>query len=268
MPKKSTELSTQISEETLALLKDSFPVETSFQRTLLPRISLVSQDVTEGKGKAMKVITEAGTFLQEHQTDELDEKGKKKWSKDEIGTDIEVIIFYRRHQLKFYDGVSYTSSPVYDEENEVVPLFKDKAEVDRGTPAELKARPAYQGTTAKGKPTSKLEDNRVLYVLYKDEVHQMNLRGNSMYAFMAYMKTTVVPSVVTRISSEPKENGAIAWNQCTFEVSRKLNEDEARDVLLHVKDVQDSIKNEKAFFAAQTPKTDDQKALEKEASKF
>ncbi len=261
---KKTELANVMSQDTLALLRESFPVEPSFNRTLLPRLSLVSQDVTEGKGKAMKVITEAGTFLTEKETEEKNEAGKKIWAKEEIGTEIEAIIFFKRKQLKFYDGEKYTSSPVYDTDDQIIPLFKDKQEVDRGTPAELKSRPIYQGKSAKGKDISKLEENRVLYVLYKGEPYQMNLRGNSMYAFMSYSKSVVIPSVVTKMSSEAKENGAIAWNQMTFEAVRSLNEKEGQEVVIRLKEAVESIKQEKEYFA----QTDEEKANAKEVSKF
>ncbi len=273
MPKKqSTELTTQMSNETLELLKQSYPVEQGFQRTLLPRLGMFSQNVTEGKGKAMKVVAEAGTFFTEHQSDEVDENGKKKWEKTELGTEIEATIFYRRKQLKFFDGTSYTSSPVYDSDDQIIPLFKDKAEVDRGTPAELKARPMYQGVSAKGKPISKLEENRVLYVLYAGQVYQTNVRGTSMYAFMTYSKGITPPTVLTRISSEAKENGSISWSQMTFETVRVLDENEAREVLLNVREVEKAIEQEKAFFANKesttTANSPEEKTLALEVEKF
>src|ERR1035437_7623570 len=171
----SKELVTKLNEEQLVQLENSYPVETSFNRILLPRLSMISQDKTEGKGKAMKVVAEAGTFQTEVQTEEVDENGKKVWEKKELGTEIEAVILYERKQLRFYDSANenYTSSPIYDNEDQIVPLFCDKAEVARGTPAELKAIPAYQGLSAKGKPISKLEENRILYVLLDEVVYQM-----------------------------------------------------------------------------------------------
>ncbi len=266
MSKKTTAVAVVADEKSIEILRSEFPVETSFQKTLLPRIGLASQDVTEevknkaGK-KEIKVITEAGTFSIDRQGDEVDEKGKKIWDKEEIGSEFEGVILFRRNQLKFYDGKNYTSSPVYDNNDQVLPLFCEKAEVDRGTPAELKARTQYQGVSAKGKPISKLEDNRILYILYKGEIYQMNLRGTSMYAYLTYCKDLnakglLPPAVNTRFSSEAKENGAISWNQMTFEVANNLDNDEIADVIARVESIKADIKAENSFF--ESKKADDE----------
>lgn len=248
--KKNTEVSTHVSEEALALLRESYPVEQSVNRILLPRIGLVSQDKTEGKGKAMKVVQEAGTFYIERQTDEINEEGKKVWAKEDIGTSFEGIILFQRKQLRFYDSAteSYTSSPIYDNDDEIVPLFKDKQEVDRAKPSELKARKEYKGVSAKGKAISKLEENRILYVLKDGEVFQLNLRGTSMFAFMAYAKKVLPPSVLTSFGSEPKENGSIAWSQMTFRAMRHLDESEVTDIHAKIVDIKDAIVREKAQY--------------------
>ncbi len=266
MPKKqSTEVAVQMSDATLELLKQSFPVEASFQRILLPRISMRSQDLLEGKGKSARVTEEAGTFFTETQVEELDENGKKKWVKKDLGKSIEVIIFFRRKQLKFFDGEKYTSSPIYDTDDQVVPLFRDKVEVNRGTPAELKARKEYQGVSAKGKAISKLEENRILYILHEGQIYQLSIRGTSMYAFMTYAKSLLTPSsVLTKLGSEEKQNGSISWSQMTFEVVRNLTSEEGKEVLQSVKEIENSVETEKQFFANQQPKTDtdDQNAIE------
>lgn len=251
---KKNELSVVASEESLAILRDSYPVESGFQRTFYPRLGMYSQDVTEGKGKAMKVVTEAGMFYVEYQSDEIDpETGKKIWTREEIGTSFEAIILFQRKQLRFYDSANetYTSSPVYDLDDEVLPLFCNKAEVDRGTPAELKSREIYKGKSAKGKDISKLEDNRILYVLYKDKVYQMNLRGTSMYAFKTYKSKIASPNtVLTHMSSEAKENGSIAWNQMTFEAKRTITQEEADQVQAHLENIKGDIAAEKGYFAS------------------
>jgi len=245
---KKNELVVKPTDEQLAILRNSYPVEESFQRTLLPRLGMASQDVTEGKGKAMKVVREAGTFFIEKQTDEKNESGKSIWSSDEIGTEIDVVILFERKQLRYYDGEKYTSSPVYDTNDQVLPLFKDKQEVDRGTVTELRTRPIYQGLSAKGKAISKLEENRILYVLYKDEMYQLNIRGTSLYSFLDYKKTVRPNEVVTHLESESKENGAISWNQMTFDEVRPINSEESDSVITHLKDIQDGISAEKTFY--------------------
>lgn len=245
----SKEITTRASQEIMEQLKQSFPTDPGVNRIMLPRLSMASQDKTEGKGKAMKVVTEAGTFFIERQSDEIDEEtGKKIWTKEEIGKNFEGIILYQRKQLRYYDDSTqtYTSSPIYDEDDEVVPLWCNKAEVARGTPAELKKQ--YMYTDKEGKEKSKLEDNKILYVLYNGEVFQMNLRGSSMYSFKAYARKFVPNTVLTAFSSEAKEKGSIAWNQMEFKAVRELNQEEAEAVIAKLSEIATSIKMEKATY--------------------
>lgn len=253
MAKKSTEVSTVLAPEILAELKASFPIDSSFNRVLLPRLGMHSQDKFEGKGKAAKLVKEAGIFYVEKQGEEVDEDtGKKLWEKELLGTTIEGVILFQRKQLSYYDEASesYTSSPIYDTDDQILPLFKDKAEVDRGTPAELKSRKIYQGISKKGKPMSKLEDNSILYVLYDGEVHQLNLRGTSMFAWKAYNRTVqpVASAVITTFFSEAQESGSIAWNQMTFTKKRDITAEEAQVVVEKVREIKEGIAAEKAFY--------------------
>lgn|SRR3990167_521284 len=247
--KQTKELATLPNERALTELKASFPVEQGFTRSFLPRLSMVSQDRTEGKGKSMKVVAEAGTFFEERQDEEENGEGKKEWIKKELGSKVKGIILYQRKQLRLYDEKTemYTSSPIYDEENQVIPLFCNKAEVARGTPADLKALYQYEKD---GKTKSKLEDNRVLYVLKDDEIFQLSLRGSSMYSWMTFAKKVLPPSVLVELSSEPMEKGQISWNKMTFEVVRPLNADEVKDVMLRVVEIKDGIAQERAYYAS------------------
>lgn len=253
------ELAVAATDAQLAALGQEFPVELGFTAVLLPRLGMVSQDQTEGKGKNMKVVAEAGTFFIERQNDEVDpETNQKGWDRTELGTDTEGVILYQRKQLKYYDEAKeeYTSSPVYDNEDEVLPLFCNKKEVARGTPAEL--RKLYPGTSkSSGKPISLLEDNKILYVLMKTEenpdgeVLQLNLRGSSMYSFKSYARKVLPPSVVTRFNSEAKEKGSIEWNMMTFEVARQLSKPEVDDVLERIATIKTDIEAVKAAFGGQ-----------------
>lgn len=243
-----------IDEETFAILRESYPVEQGGgNKIFLPRLGMVSQDKVEetgtGRNKTIKVIAPAGEFFIENQTEEVDENGKRMWDRKELGDTIEGIILYQRKQLKMYDEKTeqYTSSPVYDDESEIVPLFCDKVEVAKGTPEELKAK--YQYTADNGKTRSKLEDNRILYVLYDGEVYQMNLRGSSMYSFMTYARSVLVPSVITQFSSESKEKGTIAWNQMTFTAVRPLGQKEALDIAGRVQEIRSTVEAEKAQYS-------------------
>lgn len=263
--KKETGVATVASDAALAALRQEFPTEPSFNRVLLPRLGLVTQDITEEsrdpktKKKVVNIVTEAGTFYTEHQSEEVNpETQQKEWEREELGTETEGIILFQRKQLKFYDGEKYTSSPVYDSDDEVLPLFKDKVEVDRGTPAELKSRDIYQGKSAKGKDVSKLEDNRVLYVLKDGEIYQLNLRGTSMYAYMQYGRKVTPNTVVTAFNSEPKENGATQWNQMTFTVVRPVNGEEAPDIIAKIQEIKQGIAQEKGFYSSQKSAEDRQ----------
>lgn len=243
------EIATTANEEVLAQLRQSFPTDPGVQRFMLPRINMASQDKTEGKGKNMKVVTEAGTFFLEAQGDEIDEEtGKKIWIKDEIGASFEGIIIFQRKQLKYYDEVNnkFASTPIYDNDDEIIPLFADKKEIKRGTPQVLKGD--YNYVDKDGKTKCRLEDNRILYVLYKEEMYQMNLRGSSMWSFRSYVKSVNPSEVVTKCSSEAKEKGSIAWNQMTFKIARNLNQEEAESVLAKVKEIQSAILMEKAAY--------------------
>src|SRR3990167_3200177 len=170
MTKNTKALVSQANETSLSELKNQYPIERGFQRILLPRLSMASQDKYEGKGKTAKLIKEAGIFTIERQTDEEDDTGKKIWLKEELGDKVEGVVIYQRKQLRLYDEKTemYTSSPIYDEDDQIIPLFCNKKEVARGTPAELKT--IYQYKDKDGKTKSKLEDNRALYFLKDDEV--------------------------------------------------------------------------------------------------
>lgn len=276
---KTKELSTQVSEETLAIIDASFPREAVANRISLPRISMVSQDKTKesgtGKNKKIELLVAAGTFFTERPTDKEDEEtGKKIWEKEELGDSFEGIILYQRKMLRMFEDEKFTSSPPYDGDNEIIPLWCDKSEIDRGTPAQLKAKYEYKDPKT-GKIKSKLEDNRIVYVknVKDDTIYQLNLRGTSMYSFFTYgRKVPRLPLVVTRFGSEPKENGSISWNQMTFDVVRKLSQSEAEEVAKNVQDIRETITAEKAQFGrndtASDAADDDQKALVVEATRI
>lgn len=251
---KSTALAVAPDASQLATLDNLFPQEPGFVDKLFPRITYVSQDQLEGKGKDKKVVVEAGTFFKEYETDEIGEDGKKVWEKEELGQSIDFTIIFQRKQLKYYDEGTeeFTSSPVYDTDDEIVPLFLNKKEIFRGTPAELKSK--YEYTDKEGKKKSRLEENRILYVIYEGEVHQLNLRGSSMYSFLTYARKTKVNAVVTTVTSEAKEKGTIEWNQMVFTPTRQITKSEADDVIAHTLEIVEGIKAKKAFFASQDNK--------------
>lgn len=244
--KKENKVIAIIDTELLAELKELYPAEVNnFNRISLPRLGFASQDVIEGVGKAKKVTVEAGTFFIERQTEELDENGKKVWSKTEIGPVLEGIILYHRYQLSYYDESKeeYSSTPVYDSQDEVLPLFCAKKQVAKGTPAELKAMYKFVGED--GKEKSKLKDNRIVYVLHKDELFQLNLHGSSMYSFMKYTRTVNPPTVVTEFASEFQEKGKIQWNMMTFNPKGNVSAELIGDIVTKMKEIKMAIQLEK-----------------------
>lgn len=245
------------SNEALQTLQNEFPVDPGFDRALFPRLSFKAQDVTEGKGKKMKVVTEAGTFFTERQSDEVNKDGKKEWDKEELGKEVEGIIVFQRKQLRMYDEATeeYTSSPIFDAVDEIIPLFCGKTEVHRGTPEELKKH--YEYKDKNGKTRSKLEENRILYVMLDDvdsELYQLNLRGSSMYSFLGFARKNLVPSLLVTMNSEEKEKGSIEWNQMTFEPKRALDGKEVETVIAKVAEIKEGIVAEKSYYAAQSEK--------------
>lgn len=235
-----------VDKKMLAELKDLYPVEqNSFTKIMLPRLSFSSQDVMSGEGKKKVCTVEAGTFFTERQSDEVNAEGKKIWKKEEIGSAMTGVILYHRYQLSYYDESTeeYTSSPVYDSQDEVLPLWCNKKEIARATPKELKAM--YKFIDKDGKEKSKLKDNRVLYVLYQGELMQLDLHGSSMFSFMKYARTVVPASVMTAFASEPQEKGTIKWNMMTFKPVHNLPAEQIQDVILKVKDIVMAIQAEK-----------------------
>ncbi len=246
-------ITTQADADLLAQLAAAYPQDAGVARMLLPRLTFKSQDVMEGTGKNKKVVIEAGTFFTERATDEKDTDGKTVWDKEELGLTIEGFIVYKRKQLRYYDEPNdvFYSTPIFDDVNDVLPLFKGKEQHARGTTAELKAM--FEYVNEEGKTRSKLEDNVVLYVLYADELYQLSLRGSSMYSFKDYERkvSPSVSAVLTHFNSQPQEKGSIQWNQMTFTALRTVTSDEARTVLSHQADIKHHIDLERAYYASQ-----------------
>ncbi len=250
--KASTEVANVMSAEVTSALADLFPVEQSTQKIMLPRLGMFSQDKYEKdpKTKEITLVKEAGVFYTEIRGDDIvNEDGSTSFNfvKTEIGSEIEGIILYTRKQLSHYDGdtETYTSSPIYDTDDEVIPLWCNKAEIERGTPAELKAK--YP--PAPGKKLSSLKENKIVYVLYLGEVFQLNLSGSSMYSFKDYAKKIRPNTVVTRFSSEPQSKGDVSWNQMTFVPVRSLTAEEGEDIRTKTLDIIETVRAEKAQFA-------------------
>ena len=248
---KDNVLTTTADAAALAAFAAQFPQESGFSRLMLPRLTFKAQDVFEGKGKNKTVVIEAGTFFTERPTEEKDENGKPVWDKQELGLDIEGFIVYKRKQLRYYEESTETfySTPIFDDVNSILPLFAGGKKVATGTPAELKK--TFEFTNEEGKLRSKLEDNVVLYIVYKDDLYQLSLRGSSMYSFMDFArKVAISPSAhLIHFSSEAQSKGSIEWNQMTFKPVRTITTDEMNMMQEHITAIKDAIDAEREFYA-------------------
>lgn len=263
MPSPSRALVKAPSKEVLDALAIYFPADEGFTNISLPRISFVSQDVVEetgtGRSKQIKVVVPGGTFYQEKQeVDEngkpvLNDEGKPSWIKTEIGDAIDLQVIFQRKQLKYFDqpSKSFVSSNVFDDNEEIVKLYANKAEIASGTPAELKKSYEFEDKRT-NKVKSALEDNRVLYVLFEGELHQLNLRGTSMYAWLTYARSVrpSPPAVITHIESEYKESGSINWNQMVFTALRDATAEEAQKAAEDMRELIATIEERKSRDAA------------------
>lgn len=260
MAKKETALMVQASETQLAELAQAFPQEASFTRIQVPRLGMLATDKTQtdkvnGK-KVINVIASAGTFFIEKESDEEvtreDGTKGKEWTKDYLDEENpEVIIVFQRKQLRYYDNKEekFTSSPIFDRDDEIVPLFKDRKKVASGTVAELKA--LYPGFTKAGKPTSLLKEEKILYVIKDGELFQMNIGGSHLWSFQSYCKKVAPPTVVTMLGSTEEVKGDNEWNKMSFEPVRLINMGEYELVKEKLAEIISAIQSEKDYFSSQ-----------------
>lgn len=248
----TTELSTTISAEQLAELKALNPQGDSFQRINVPRLGMLAKDLTEetgtGKSKKIDVIQPAGAFYIERET--TNEDGERVWEKEFIdGETIDVLVAFNRKQLSMWDDGAkvFTNSPIYDEDTQVIPLWEGGKEIAKATPKELQEM--YPALTAKGKPTSKLKEVKILYVIYKDEVYQMNLSQSSKYEFLTYVKGVHPSTVVTVIGSKEQTHGSNTYNVMTFKNAGTVNMEQYEAIKSTATMIKEAIEAEKAYYA-------------------
>lgn len=248
MSKKNT-----LTPEQIALLNEAYPVSESSSRLSLPCLGMLSKDITEetgtGKKKTIKVIEAAGTFYTERDLGEVDEDtGKKVWTKKYLSEEIDVIIVYHRKQLRMYDeGLKkFFSTPLYDSKDQVIPLYMDRKRVAIGTQEELQAK--FPTTNSKGKMSSKLKEEMILFVIYEGELFQCNLSQSSKWAFMAYKKSLNPSTVTTRISSVEETFGSNTYRKMTFESLGTIDGDSFDLVLESQKTVKNQAEADAQYF--------------------
>lgn len=210
-----------ISQEQIEKLNEAYPVSEEGNRLTLPRFGMLSKDIIEesgtGKTKKIKIIQAAGTFFTESDKGEVNEEGKKIWTKEFIdGETVDVIITFHRKQLRKFDSSleKFISSPIYDSADQVIPLYLDKQIIHKGTQKELQTM--YPALTQKGKPTSDLKENTILYILYKNELYQCDLSQSSKWEFMSYKRTVNPSTVFTTLGSVEETFGKNTYRKMTF----------------------------------------------------
>ena len=262
-----------ITEEQIAELNAAYPISEESNRLTLPRLGMLSKDLTEssgsGKTKKITVIQAAGTFYTESDKGEVDEDGKKVWTKEFIeGEDINVNIVYHRRQLRMYDSSleKFYSTPIFDNGDQVVPLYLDRQVVLTGTQAELQSK--FPALTLKGKKTSKLKEDTILFVIYDGVLHQMNLSQSSKYEFKNFAKSINPSTVLTTLGSVEATFGDNTFRKLTFKSAGLINRDQFEAVKENQMILKATVEADQKFYlAAGTPDKDfDKEAAEIEAS--
>lgn len=221
----------ELSDEQLAILNQGYPQSDESNRTVYPRLGMLSKDDTEesgtGKSKKITVIEASGTFFTESDKGETDDKGKKKWTREYLkGEEIDVIIAFERKRLRMYDSnmKKFYTTPFYDSHEQVLPLYLDKKIVKRGLPSELQA--LFPKMTQTGKKSSNLKEETILFVLLDGEMYMIELSMSSKWNFMSYKRKVGVPTVVTTLGTVEDEFGSNTFRKLTFTVSRKITAEE------------------------------------------
>jgi len=252
-----------LSAEELSVLDNSYPVSEESNKLSLPRFGLLSKDITEetgkGKNKTIKVIESAGTFYTEKDLGEVDEKtGKKIWSKEYIGESVEVIVAYERKQLRKFDASlnKFISTPVYDNKEQIIPLYLDKQVIKRCTPDMLQSM--YPALTAKGKPTSDLKEETVLFIIYKGELHQCTLSQSSKWEFKTYKRGLNPSTVLTCLTSSEETFGTNTYRKMKFTNVRNITQDELDIVQEFQSTLKEKVESDAQYFLQNS----DTKAIE------
>lgn len=251
-----------LSAEELEVLNSSYPVSEESNKLTLPRFGLLSKDIVEetgkGKAKTIKVLESAGTFYTEKDQGETNDEGKKVWTKEFIGEDAEVIIAFERKQLRKFDASlkKFISSSVYDNKDQIIPLYLDKQIIKKGTPEQLQS--LYPALTAKGKKSSDLKEETLLFVIYKGELYQCTLSQSSKWSFKDYKKGLNPSTVLTKLSSVEETFGTNTYRKMTFTNVRNITADE----LALVQEFQGTLKEKVEADAQYFLQNSDVKAIE------
>lgn len=235
------------------MLNASYPVSEESNRLTLPRFGMLSKDIIEtsgtGKAKKIKILEAAGTFFTESDEGEVNDEGKKVWTKKFLdGKTVDVIIAFHRRQLRKFDSSleKFISSPIFDNADQVIPLFLDKQQIHKGTQAQLQA--LYPALTQKGKPTSDLKEETILYVILDGVLYQSNISQSSKWEFKTYAKSVNPSTVITTISSIEDTFGENTFCKMTFKTNRLIDSDEFETVNENQTLLKETVESDKRFY--------------------
>lgn len=262
MSKKTQEV--ELSAEQLAILDQSYPVSTDDSNSLkLPRFGMLSKDLTEttgtGKNKKIEIVQASGTFFTETDEGEVNEEtGKKVWTKKYLeGDKHDVVIVYHRRQLRMFDASleKFYSTQIFDNPEQVISLYLDKAVVKKGTQKQL--QDMFPTLTLKGKPSSKLKEETILFVLVDGVLHQCNLSQTSKWEFLSYKKGINPSSVITTLSSKEETFGDNTFRKMTFTKKRSINGGEFDTVVESQKILKERVEADARFFLPEVSVAED-----------
>ncbi len=239
----------------LEALRASYPqhAEDSYVKVTLPQIRFKAKAVLDEAQE--NVVLKAGTFVLVKRSEEKDANDKYTFEEAPIGMSVTADVLYERYRLSYYDSANnaYVSSPVFDDTKEVIKLFSGGKEYASGTVAELQAMPEFT-IEEDGKKKCKLQLQKVLYMVYNGELHEMTLSLSNGFAWRKYKQENMVPLVHTVFDSKKTEHGGNKYNELTYTVGGYLTEEEALENLTLVNEIKSGIEAEKAFFGkAQAP---------------
>lgn len=247
----------KIDEKELATLNEAFPVVESTNRLLLPRFGMLSKDIVaesgSGKSKKIKVVEASGTFFTEVGNGDDMEKTFLE------GEEKDIIIVFHRKQLKYYDkGLEqFISSPVFDTDEQIIPLYLDKRVIARGTRQEL--QDLYPALTQKGKKTSDLKEHKVLYVIFEDTFYQMSLSISSGWSFGKYAQTfrdgQSPATVVTSVGSTEETAGSNTYRKMDFNSKRAITASELELVKENQLLIKEVSKSTQEFYLSESTKS-------------
>ena len=119
--------------------------------------------------------------------------------------------------------------------------------MQKGTQKQLQA--LFPSTTLKGKLSSKLKEDCILFVLVGGVLHQCNLSQSSKWEFKSYKKNLNPSTVITTLGSIEETFGDNTYRKMTFSKKRLINNDDEFNLVVdNQKIIQEKVESDKRFF--------------------